>query len=380
MTAAALLSRNATWRERAAVTAVFLLLGIGAGVWAAAIPAFKANLKLSDGALAFALFAYAVGAVIAMLLATALAGRFGTANATRISAILFATALVSPAFAENLAALAAATFALGAATGLLDVTMNAHASRVENRWGAAIMSSFHAGFSAGGLAGASLGAALVGAGPPGMLGAAAILSLALIGWAWGGLKDGAAPSVAPVAIARPHLAALPLCAIAALFMVTEGAMADWSGVYLAEVVRAPQNLLATGYAAFSVAMVAGRLLGDGAVRSLGRPRVVGGGAALAAAGLTLAVAVPNVGFVALGLALVGLGLSNGVPAVFSAAAGLTASPAVGVAMAATAGYAGFLGGPVAIGAVAEGFGLRMAIGLLIALTVAAALTARALRR
>jgi MFS family permease len=378
---AATLFRTATWRERGAVTAVFLLLGIGAGVWAAAIPLFKAKLALSDGALALALFAYAVGAVIAMLLATALAGRFGTAKATRGSALVFAVALLTPALAGTLAALAAATFALGAATGLLDVSMNAHASKVEGRWGAAIMSSFHAGFSAGGLVGAALGAALVATGTAGMLGVAAVVSLALAAWSWPGLADEEIVARAPPpSLARPIRAALPLCAIAALFFITEGAMADWSGVYLADVVRVPQDLVAVGYAAFSAAMVAGRLAGDGAVRAFGRAPVIGGGAALAAAGLALAVSVPSLVPVAIGFALVGIGLSNGVPAVFSAAAGLTASPTVGVAMAATAGYAGFLGGPAAIGAVAQGFGLRMAIGLLIVLTAAAALIARALRR
>ncbi len=378
---AAVLARTATWRERGAVTAVFLLLGIGAGVWAAAIPTFKAKLAISDGALALALFSYAIGAVIAMLLAAALAGRFGTAKATRVAALVFPLALLSPAFAGNLIALAGATFLLGLATGLLDVSMNAHASRVEGRWGAAIMSSFHAGFSLGGLAGAALGAMLVGLGPAGMLGGAAAVALVLAASSWGGLHDGEAPAATapPVALARPVRAALPLCAIAALFFICEGAMADWSGVYLAEVARAPQNLAPIGYAAFSVTMIVGRIMGDRAVRALGRATIVGGGAALAAAGLALAVAFPNLICIPAGFALVGLGLANGVPAVFSAAAALTALPATGVAMAATAGYGGFLGGPVAIGAIAEGFGLRAAIGLLIALAAAAALTARALR-
>ena len=81
----------------------------------------------------------------------ALAGRFGPAGATRIAALLFALALIPPAFAGSLPALSGATFALGLATGLLDVAMNAHASRVEGRAGRGVMSSFHAGFSLGGL-------------------------------------------------------------------------------------------------------------------------------------------------------------------------------------------------------------------------------------
>ncbi len=377
MTAAAC-GRTASWRERGAVTAVFLVLGIGIGAWAAALPVFKARLGLSDGALALALFALAAGSVIAMLLATALSGRFGPAQATRIAALLFSGSLLLPALAYNLAAFASAAFVVGLANGLLDVSMNAHASRVEGRWGAAIMSSFHAGYSAGGLAGAALGLALAGFGPAGILGVAVALCLALVAWSWPRLRDAEPTAAAPAGFVLPVGAALPLCAIAALFMTCEGAMADWTGVYLAEVARVPHNLAAVGYAAFSAAMIAGRLAGDGAVRALGRARVVGGGAALAAVGLTLAVAAPSLALSSIGFALVGLGLSNGVPAVFSAAAGLTASPAVGVAMAATAGYAGFLGGPVMIGAVAEGFGLRVAIGLLIAFAVAAAFTAEAL--
>ncbi len=329
--------RTASWRERASVTAVFLALGVGIGAWAVSIPAFKARLALSDGALALALFAFAAGAVIAMLLAAALADRIGPARATRVASVLFSVSLLLPAFAENLAALAGAAFVLGLANGLLDVTMNAHASRVERRWGAAIMSSFHAGFSAGGLAGAALGATLAAAGAGGILGAGAAIAGAMSLWASGALSDEKSVSAVSAGFALPVRAVLPLAAIAALFMICEGAMADWTGVYLAEVVGAPQNLAAIGYAAFSAAMIVGRLAGDEAVRAFGRARVVGGGALLAAVGLALAVAVPEASPSSVGFALVGLGLSNGVPAVFSAAAGLTASPAAGVAMAATAG-------------------------------------------
>jgi hypothetical protein len=111
-------------------------------------------------------------------------------------------------------------------------------------------------------------------------------------------------------------------------------------------------------------MVAGRLFGDGVVRSLGSVRVVRIGGAMAAAGLTLAVAVPSPVIAVVGFGLVGVGLSNVVPVIFSAAGRLATSPATGIAMAATIGYTGFLAGPPLIGAIASAAGLRAGITLL----------------
>jgi MFS family permease len=162
-------------------------------------------------------------------------------------------------------------------------------------------------------------------------------------------------------------------------MGCEGAMADWTGVYLSETVRAPQAMTWIGFAAFSATMVVGRLLGDNAVRAWGRARVVRWGATLAAAGLALAVVEPSLATATFGFALVGAGLSNVVPTLFSAAAGLASVPAAGVAMVATAGYAGLLSGPVVIGAIAESASLRIAIAFLILCVGVAAVAARSLR-
>ena len=372
--------RSAAWSERAAVVAVFLANGVGIGAWAACIPALKARLALSDGALGFVLFAFAVGAVLLMQLAARLTRRLGAARATRVATLLFGAALPLPAFAPDLATLAVAAFAMGAANGLLDVTMNGYASGVERRWGAAIMSSFHAAWSAGGLVGAALGGALLVFGASWALcGAAALLAtLAALVWPW--LEEGdALPPPTEARLAPPVGALLPLCVAALLCMGCEGAMGDWVGVYLMETAHTPQAMAPIGFAAFSAAMVVGRLLGDNAVRAWGRARVVRWGATLAAAGLALAVADPRLGPATFGFALVGVGLSNVVPTLFSAAAGRTSVPAAGVAMVATAGYAGLLSGPVVIGAIAQGASLRLGIASLIVCAGVAAATARSLR-
>jgi MFS family permease len=315
-----------------------------------------------------------------MQFAARLTRRLGPANATRLATLLFAATLPLPAFAPDLATLAAAAFLLGGANGLLDVTMNGYASGVERRWGAAIMSSFHAAWSAGGLVGATIGGALLGFGPPLTLGVAATLAVALAAFVWAWLQDAAAAAPQQeVGLAPPIGAVLPLCVAALLCMGCEGAMGDWAGVYLVETARAPQAMAPIGFAAFSATMVVGRLVGDNAVRAWGRARVVRWGATLAAAGLALAVVDPRLGPATLGFALVGAGMSNVVPTLFSAAAGLASVPAAGVAMVATAGYAGLLSGPVVIGAIAQGASLRLAIAVLILCVSAAAVAARSLR-
>jgi len=166
------------------------------------------------------------------------------------------------------------------------------------------------------------------------------------------------------AFAWPERKLIGLCLVALLGMLMEGAMADWSAVYLTSVVNLAPALAAGGYAAYAFAMLFGRSFGDYAVRTLGRIRIIMFGATLAAAGTLFAVVAPSpVGAVA-GFCFVGLGLSNLVPSVFSASAAMTSSPALGISMAATIGYAGFLLGPPLIGAVASFSGLRASFMLL----------------
>ena len=380
MSGGAVALRAASWSERAAVVVVFLANGVGIGAWAACIPALKARLALSDGALGLVLFAFAVGAVLSMQFAARLTQRLGPANATRAATLLFGVALPLPALAPNFVTLAVAAFALGAANGLLDVTMNGYASAVERRWGVAIMSSFHAAWSAGGLFGAAVGGALLVSGALWTLGVAAALVAALAALVWTWLQEAdALPPPTEAGLAPPIGAVLPLCLAALLCMGSEGAMADWTGVYLMETARTPQAMAPIGFAAFSATMVVGRLLGDNAVRAWGRARVVRWGATLRRrwlrAGGRRSASRPGDARLRAGRRRP----SNVVPTLFSAAAGLASVPAAGVAMVATAGYAGLLSGPVIIGAIAQSASLRLGIASLILCVGVAAVAARSLR-
>jgi MFS family permease len=354
--------------------AVFLADGIGIGAWAASIPPLKSALALSDAALGLALLSFAAGAIVFMPLSAALTPRLGgTGRTTRLAGLAFALLLPLPMLAINLPTLMAATFLVGASNGLLDVVMNAHASTVERRWGAAIMSSFHAAFSFGGIAGAGCSAALLAMQMPTawLLLPTAATALALILIAAPSLGPGDHAEPAAVALRMPERTLIGLATVALFCLLVEGAVMDWSGVYLTTVGASAAGASA-GFVAFSSTMVIGRLLGDRFVRMFGGRAVIVAGTLIAAAGLTVAAAIAHIAVGIAGFALVGLGLSNVVPALFSASAQRSSSAAAGIAATATAGYAGMLAGPPLIGIIASAWSLRAGIALLAVMVIIAA--------
>jgi MFS family permease len=355
---------------------------LGIGAWAASIPLLQARLHLSDGALSLVLLGFAAGAVLSMPITGMLAPRLGVARATRFATLAFALAMPGPGLAPDWPILSAAAFVLGLTSGALDVSMNGLASGIETRWGAPIMSSFHAAFSVGGLGGAALGAAMA-AHSSSFISAMSLVAIFNVGAAvlvWSALRDPeAAPQTVAPAFAWPDRTALWLCGCVALGLLCEGAIGNWSAVYLANDLAAPPSIAAAGYAAFSAAMVAGRLGGDRFVARFGQARTVRYGGVASAVGMAVALIAPQPVTGAIGFGLVGLGLSNVVPIVFSAAARAGSSPAAGVAMAASAGYSGLLLGPVLIGALATIFGLKVSLWLVAGCAGVIALTANSMR-
>jgi MFS family permease len=356
-------------RERVATIGVFLANGFGIGAWAVEVPRIKESLALSDTSLGIALFAFALGAIIAMPLAGQLAPRFGSGRATALLGAAFVIALPLPAFAPNMAVLCVVLLLLGAANGALDVSMNGHASTIETQWRAPIMSSFHAAWSAGGLLGAATGAMLQKGGVgviggllvPGVFIGAVIVTAATLA-----LRDlGPRAAASSSGFAWPSGGVMKLAMLAFLCMLVEGAVADWSAVYLRSTLSQEASVAAIGYSAFAFSMAACRIVGDVSVRRFGSSRVVALGGLIAVTGLALVLSWPTVLTACVGFAMVGVGLANIVPVIFSAAGRSTVTPAIGVSMAATAGYAGFLVGPPLIGLGAGLLGLRLALCVLV---------------
>ena len=364
-------------RARGAVTAIFFLNGLLFGAWAARIPAIRDRLALSDGELGLALAFLPVGAIIAMPLAGALAARAGSRRATRASFALACTTIGLVAFAPSLAAFAALAFALGVGMGSLDVSMNVHGVTVERRYGRPILSSFHAAFSLGGLAGAGLGALVAGAGVDvraHLAVAAALCGTVGLVWSRRFLPASADAAAAqdPVFV-RPPRRLWALGALAFACLLIEGGAADWSGVYIKDELGTGPGVAALGFTAFSVTMTLGRIFGDRLVTRFGSARLVRTGGLVAAVGFGGALVMSTPLAALVGFACLGAGMSSVIPIVFRTA-GQAPGIASGVALSAVSsvGYLGFVAGPPAIGGIAELIGLPAALGVLVALAAAVA--------
>ncbi|HET7093595.1 MAG TPA: MFS transporter [Thermomicrobiales bacterium] len=365
---------------RAAVAAFFALAGIAMGSWVARIPAVQTRLALDPGALGLALLGISVGAVLAMPSSGWLIARWGSRRIVETAGLAACALLILPPLAPSGLLLWLALAAFGAAYGVLDVSMNTQAAAVETRYGRPIMSSFHGVFSVGGLAGAASAGFIAsrGVGPGPHLFAVAVILAAMALVARRQLLPPAADAASGgPAFARPSRALAGLGAIAFCVLLAEGAIGDWSAVYLTSVLGAAAGVGAAGYAAFSLTMAAGRFAGDGLAERFGPVGVARSGGVLIALGMALTLLVDRPVLAIAGFAVAGVGMAGLFPVALTAA-GRTPGvpPATAIAAVATLGYLGFLAGPPAIGMAAQAAGLRVGLTLIVALGIAVTLLAR----
>lgn len=162
--------------------------------------------------------------------------------------------------------------------------------------------------------------------------------------------------------------------------LVEGAMGDWSGVFLQQSLKTDAGFAALGYASFSVAMTIGRLLGDKLNVKFGATAMVRYGCVVALIGLCLIIFPANPVLALFGFAFIGLGVSNIVPLCFTSAGNApNMEPGPTIATVALVGYFGLLAGPPIIGFAAEVLTLRIALALLSILLISMILLARFVR-
>ncbi|MFB4304105.1 MFS transporter [Actinomadura sp. NTSP31] len=383
-------------RARLAVTVAFVAHGLLGAAWVARIPQIKEHLGLSAGTMGVALLGAPVGVVAAVRFAGWSVHRWGSRATTIAAGTTGALALVPLGLSWNLASLICSLVLMGGSLGLMDVAMNAQGVAVERGYGRPLMSGLHGYYSIGTLLSALAGSAAAHAGVPVAvhLTLAAVVLVLLLAVGCRDLLDrsidvppepddapGGVPGNADAPPARRRSTAVraarwPLVMLGVIGLcsfVGEGAMADWSAIYLRESLGTGPGAAGLGYAGCAVAMTAGRLAGDRVVARFGPVAVLRIGSLVAALGLALGLAASDPVAAVSGFTVFGLGIAVVAPVTFSAAGNVPGvPPAAGISRVTGVGYLGLLGGPPVIGFVAQGVGLAWALAVpagLAALTV-----------
>ncbi|MGY4101299.1 MFS transporter [Nocardia sp. R16R-3T] len=374
---------------RAAVFVVFALNGFLLAMWVVHIPTITDRTGIAHSTLGMFILLLAGAGIVGMRIAGPLADRFGSRIVVAAAAAITSISLLGPGLATGPVGLAIALACLGFGSGALDVSMNTQAVHVERVYDRPIMSSFHALFSGGGFLGSLLGAAAQRAGWDVRLSLslAAVTGLAItaalaprlltdtgsvaresnpdapserdryehdhIPQDRGGESEtmsydaATAPSTTVTNRSRKVLA---LAAIAFALLLTEGVAADWSALQVRDHLGVDDATAALAFGAFSCTMTAGRFTADRVAGAFGRVAVVRYGALLAAFGLILIMASGRLPLTLFGWALCGLGVSGGIPQIFTAAGNLgSTTAATDMSRVFSLGYLGLLAGPSIIG-------------------------------
>jgi MFS family permease len=370
-------------RRRAQISTriVFFVAGFGMASWAPLVPFAQVRTGIGDGALGLLLLCLGIGSIVTMSLAGALAAHFGCRTIVIASAVPLCISLPLLATLSNPALLASALLVFGAALGSLDVTMNIQAVIVERVSERSMMSGFHGLFSVGGIVGAVSVTTVLGLGASPLIATMCVVAGIVVALAaaaphllaYG--SKGAAP-IFPV----PRGVVLFIGALCFVAFLAEGAMLDWSAVFLTSTLDMAKAYAGLGYAAFSLTMTIGRLMGDRIGDRFGGASMIVFGGLCAAAGFAIATLVSSWQLALLGFSLVGVGCSNIVPVLYTFVGRQTVMPEhAAVSAITTLGYAGILVGPAMIGFVAHASSLSVAFLFLVMLQVGVAVGGRLLR-
>jgi predicted MFS family arabinose efflux permease len=342
------------------------------------VPLAKQRTGLNEAGLGLILLTMGGGAILSMPFVGPLIQQAGSRIIILVSGVIVAVVLPFLTIVESPLTLGISLFAFGAALGCLDVAMNSQAVIVQDRMTKPVMSAFHGMFSLGGLLGPMIfGTFLLGGLSPlwsSIIIAAALLLIVVTQYSY--FLDHPEKETSKTFILKlPRGPVVLLGVFCMITFLTEGALLDWSALFLRDNRGFSVSMAGAGYSVFSVAMAIMRFTGDSLVHKYGSDRIVFWGAALASVGLLVTVLMPWPAAVLGGFLLIGIGAANVVPVLFSAAGKADKkSPELALAAVTTMGYAGQLAGPALIGFVAHSTSLPIALGLMAAPMLLVSLT------
>jgi len=337
-------------------------------------------LSLSEGQLGFVLFALPVGTLISLPISGWLINQLGSKRIALGAAVCYALLLVAIGYWDDMYSLMANLMFFGAAGNLLNISVNTQAVALSKHYEKPIMGAFHGMWSIAGFVGAGVGALMIDWHIMPLHHFMVIASVTLMcavvitGYLITGDRPLAKQKEPLFTVPDKPLTILGLIAFCA--MIGEGALYDWSGIFMEKVVRVKQDLVGYGLSAFLFSMAAGRFLSDWTVRRMGTKSTLVFSGVLSSAGLIISVGYPHFGTVVFAFLLVGIGSSAIIPLVYSLA-GRSGKLSPGAALAAvtTIGFCGFLIGPPLIGFIAEFTGLRAAYAAIASMGVVIAVLA-----
>lgn len=374
-------------RAKLAVAAVFVLNGLAFASWVSRVPAIRDGLDLTPGRVGLLLLCLSTGTAIALPVSGAVVSRIGPARTVLLTALVGVVGLV--VMAAGLAATAiplvgVGMLVYGMGTSAWDVAMNVEGADVERRLDRTLMPRFHAGFSAGTVIGALVGAgcARLDIGLPTQLIGTSVVLLAAVPVAVRHftpieVEDPDAEPSPSVLTAWREPRTLMIGLVVLAFALSEGIANDWVALALVDGYDAGEALAAAGFAVFVTAMTLSRIFGGWVVERLGRVTTLRITGVLVALGVAVVVWSPGLPGALVGAALWGVGASLGFPLGMSAAADDERRSAGRVAVVSSIGYTAFLGGPPLVGLLADNVGVHRAVVVAAVAGLAGALVARA---
>jgi len=360
------------FKARAAILMLFALCGLVFASWASRIPETQIELSLSYQRLGFALLGSAAGSLVALPFAGWLTTFMGSGRLTGISAFGLSILLSAIALADNFWKLTVTLFFFGVLYNCLTIAVNTQAALFEQKAKKPAMSSFHSFFSFGGMSGAIIGALMAQSKVDRLTHfllitvSMIILTVISVPFLLQKNKSLEVTSYFPKRTIFNYKEAYLLLVVLGLIgfcgIFGEGAMADWSAVYLKQVLGTSEGLAASGYAVYSLTMAIGRLSGDILRTRIGDIRLLQVGAGLASISFAVSLISESAFISLLAFAGVGFGYSTIVPIIFSIAGKVpNISSGVAISIVTTIGYLGILSAPPLIGFLAQLFGLRGAL-------------------
>jgi MFS family permease len=364
-----------------APAAAFMVIGMFWGCFAAFVPVIKTQIGASDALFGTLLLASSVGLLSAMWLAP-YADKILGARGMQVGTVIFALAWVFPGQMTQPALFAAAMLAVGMASGILDVVMNARVSELEATHQRSLMNANHAMFSVAyafaaiitGIA-RDTGVAIIG-----VVAGFGALSLCLVPLMRMDIADTEAHD--RKTSGYPMGVVLMCGTIVLIAFMGEATVEAWSAIHIERTLNGSAVEGALGPAMLGLTMALGRFSGQVVSDKLPEMTVVIWASILTAIGAVVAAVAPAPVMAYLGFGIMGLGVSVIGPMGLSLV-GKRVPPGLrtdAISKAAVMGFSGFFLAPLAMGLLSEAFGLRIAYASVALLMLAAVPMALALRR